>query len=240
MSTSLRLMRIAAIALWVEVGLAALSVLLGDVERSTAMTAWIAFGTVIAGLATAIALGSGRFFSGGLREGLSWPTIVTLVGHVIWVTAVVALSGGLDGPLWPMFIPIVLFGSIVLDRVQNAALAILLAVLLLAAAQWSGSLDGGGSALDIVAVGCVIGCGLISDELASSLFRMEAESEDARRALERQVQELSAALDRAAHGDLAQVVGRGDRRRPGRGSDGVVQSHGGESAGVGGADSWGW
>ena len=116
-----------------------------------------------------------------------------------------ALSGGLDGPLWPMFVPIVLFGSIVLDRIQNAALSILLAALLLGAAQFAGSLDGGGSALDVVAVVCVIGCGLISDELASSLFRMEAESEGARKALEHQVQELSAALERAA------------RRRPGPG-----------------------
>jgi methyl-accepting chemotaxis protein len=204
-STSLRLMRIAAIALWVELALATGSMLVGDISRSAAFIGWLVFGAGVAALATAIAVGSGRFFSGGLREGLSWPTIVTLVGHVVWVTAMVALSGGLDGPLWPMFVPIVLFGSIVLDRIQNAALSILLATLLLGAAQFAGSLDGGGSALDVVAVGCVIGCGLISDELASSLFRLEAESEGARKALEDQVQELSAALERAAQGDLARV-----------------------------------
>ena len=85
--------------------------MVGDVHRSPAYLIWLAFGAVIAGLATAIAVGSGRYFSGGLRDGLSWPTIVTLVGHVAWVTAMVALSGGLDGPLWPMFVLIVLFGS---------------------------------------------------------------------------------------------------------------------------------
>ncbi len=203
--TSLRLMRMASIALWIELVLAVGAVAVGDVEPTRALIAWLVFGAAIATLATAIALGSGRFFSGGLRDELSWPTVVTLVGHVAWVTAVVALSGGLDGPLWPMFVPIVLFGSIVLDRVQSAALSVLLAILLLAAAQWSGSLDGGGSALDIVAVGCVIGCGLISDELASSLFKLEEESEDARLALERQVEELSAALARAAAGELTPI-----------------------------------
>ncbi len=204
-STSLRLMRIAAIALWVELALAIGAVLAGDVSSSPAVLGFLGFGAGIAGLATVVALSSGQAFSGGLRDGLSWPTIVTLVGHVVWVTGMVALSGGLDGPLWPMFVPIVLFGSIVLDRIQNAALSILLAALLLGAAQWSGSLDGGGSALDIVAVGCVIGCGLISDELASSLFKMEEDSEVARRSLEGQVAELSAALERVSAGDLSQV-----------------------------------
>ena len=201
--TSSRLMTIAAIALWVEVALAAGSVVSGDVARTPAFAWWLGFGVLVALVASVLALGAAPSMSARDHDRLPWPLLATLTCHIVWVTAVVALSGGLDGPLWPLFIPIVIFGSIVLDRVQNAVLSVLLAGLLLLAAQWSGSLDGGGAALDVVAVGCLIGCGLISDELTSSLFRREEESESARRALERQVEELSAALARAAGGDLS-------------------------------------
>ena len=204
-ATSLRLMRMAAVALWVEMALVVFSVAVGDVPRTGVVMGWLVFGAAVASLATVIALGSGRFFNGGLRDGLSWPTIATLGGHVVWVTAMVAVSGGLAGPLWPMFVPIALFGSVALTRIQNAILSIVLACLLIGASWWAGSFEGQGSALYVFAVATVIGCGLISDAVTSSLFKMEEKSEGARLELERQVEELSAALGRAAHGDLAEV-----------------------------------
>jgi methyl-accepting chemotaxis protein len=127
---------------------------------------------------------------------------LVIVADVTWCATLVALSDGLHGPFWAGFLLLVVFAVDISDRRLALLFTVFLLALFVGAAQLGSTLTSNDAPL--VAVGClllasaVVVCWGLSASLRGRQKALLADQE----LLEMQVGALSAALGRAAEGDL--------------------------------------
>ena len=212
MDFSIRLARAAAIMTWlslvVGVGAATLMDALGAPAGVTvhlpAVYAWSAFGAVVTGFLTALP-----------RLAASSPAVlgsITMIRALlcfaiqVWVTALVAVTGGIRGPFWICYFGVVLFAAVSMNAWQAALFGLSASIGLVIATGLSHHLDASavGPLLLVGATFPIVSW--FNATLSSAVWELRRQAREERVALETRVSELSAYLERAADGDLGLVV----------------------------------
>ena len=212
MDFSLRLARAAAVMTWLSLVVGVVAAVLMQELGTTAgvhvhleaVAAWSLVGVLVTGLLTALprltaSSDAVRRHVGGVRAALC------LSIHV-WVTGLVAVTGGVRGPFWICYVGVVLFAAVTMTAAQASLFGLSASVGLVLATALAGGLDrtAAGPLLLVGATFPIISWFTCSLSAAVSSVRAEASAE--RSSLEARVTELSAYLERAAAGDLAQEV----------------------------------
>jgi len=139
--------------------------------------------------------------SSGQRIATALLMVLLLVG----VTGVVASAGGVAGPAWVLFLPIVLVSGAVAGPLRGLAIGAAAAACVYAAAGISHTMDVAGLGRLVVLLPTFPAAGWSAGALAG-LARQAADTAQRRRAaLEDDVRALSALLGRVAAGDLSRV-----------------------------------
>ena len=212
MDFSIRLTRAAAVMTWLSlvVGVAAATLMheLGPPQGVTvhleAVYAWSAFGALVTIVLTALPRWSAS--SPAVLANLGPARIVLCLAIHVWVTALVAVTGGVRGPFWICYLGVVLFAAVSMTAAQSALFGLLAAVGLVVGTALAGHLDE-------QAIGPLLLVGVtfpiiawFNSSLTAAVWAMRTSADEERLALETRVGELSGILERAADGDLAVEV----------------------------------
>ena len=220
MSYSRLMLRAAAVTTWASLLLAgAGGALLASSDTSDVdVVAWRFFGWV--GLGAVVALSMTVLTavpgSGGTRL-LARARGAFLVSLLVVVTGVCEASGGVLGPFWVLFVPVVLFGAISLPVGRSVLVGTAAAFGLVFASVTLGASDLGLSAVLgrlLLAAPVLPAVAWFTAVLAQAVWSLRAEAEGERDTLAAEVEELSQALLRASEGDLALDLGEGVADRP--------------------------
>ena len=219
MDFSIRLARAAAIMTWLSlvVGLAA-AIVMDKVGAAPgvhvhlyAVFAWTVFGVVVATFLTFLPkLAMKSHF---VLANINAFRLLLLIADTVWVTADVAVTGGIRGPFWICYLGVVLFAAVSMPGWQAALFGLAASGGLVGASAISHTLDRNslgvlllvGATLPIVA--------WFNSTLSAAVWSLRAKAREERKALEARVLELSAALERAADGDLASDIDAGTDSR---------------------------
>jgi methyl-accepting chemotaxis protein len=139
----------------------------------------------------------------GVRKNISLWRSTLLLFDVVFVTGVAAATGGVGGPFWLLFIPIVLFAAVSLDKYQAMAFGAVAIAGLVFASLVAGSLDRDHAGALVLICPIFPAIAWFNSNLSNAVWQMRKRARAERDALQRRVEELSAVLDRAAAGDLA-------------------------------------
>ena len=201
-----RLSRAAGLATWGSLVLTVLAALVlrhsggGHDIQLGRVYAWSGVSAGVAAVLTWLALG-GQSAQAALRRA-PMLAILLLLANIAAVTGVVAATGGVAGSFWLLYLPPVLFAAIALPpaiAIPGSLLPCAGLVLATVAAQGLG--DSAGLLLLVGPVfPAMAAFGAVLAGVANRLTRAAVEQRDA---LAAAVAELSAALERAAAGDLA-------------------------------------
>ena len=145
-----------------------------------------------------------------------------LAGVLVVVTGLCEASGGVLGPFWVLFVPVVLFAAVSLPAVRSVGVGLVAAAGLAVASlapSLAPALDGDGSG-----AGAVLGRLLLAAPvlpavawftavLAQAVWQLRAAAREERDLLAAEVEELSEALLRASEGDLSLDLGEGVAER---------------------------
>ncbi|HVA61047.1 MAG TPA: methyl-accepting chemotaxis protein [Mycobacteriales bacterium] len=208
MDFSKRLTRVAAVATWGSLALATAAGFLLSRESGGLIRVhlqpfliWNGLGLINAiALSVLPALHS---VSSHVRDKITSYRVVLLSTDMIFVTGTLAVAGGVRGPFWILYIPVVLFAAVSMRQWQSMVFGALGSIGLLvgsAAAHTLALADAGWLVL-IVPLFPMIAW--FNGTLAGSVWTMRRFARDERDALQARVEDLSAALARAAEGDLA-------------------------------------
>jgi methyl-accepting chemotaxis protein len=209
---SIRLARAAAVMTWASLAVALSAVLLmdrlGAPEGVTlhlgAYLGWTAFGLAPALFLTALPGLAAR--SSYVLANLGAFRALLLLGHLVWVTAGVAVTGGVKGPFWLCYLGVVLFAVVAMPAWQAAAFGLVTSASLVLATFLAGQLDAAAVG-PLVLVGLLLPVlGWFTATLSCAVWDLHRQAQEQRRQLEERVEELSDVLARAAEGDLAVVV----------------------------------
>jgi methyl-accepting chemotaxis protein len=213
---SIRLARAAAIMTWLSlvVGVVAATVmdqygaLPGVHVHLVAFLLWTAFGAVVAAFLTFLPALAMR--SHYVLANINAFRALLLIADTVWVTADVALTGGVRGPFWICYLGVVLFAAVSMPGWQAALFGVAASGGLVVASGLSHTLD-----RDAVGVLILVGCTMpivawFNASLSAAVWALRTKAREDRKALEARVAELSAALERAAQGDLAADITAGD------------------------------
>ncbi len=206
MQVSKRLVAINSVAMWgglaMAIGAAYITdrfVLAASVEWA-AFWVWVAVSALGAALATALSVRAlGRTPSPRQVRRYTQGLLVT---EVLLITALACTSGGLLGAGSVLLALVVLFASMVFGGWRLAVFAGSLAASVAFTGWFTDTWTGNALPIGLVALLALPGMVLIDGEISVSAVELEQQAKAERAALEAQVQQLSAALDRAAHGDL--------------------------------------
>ncbi|MHB1740546.1 MAG: methyl-accepting chemotaxis protein, partial [Actinomycetes bacterium] len=160
-------------------------------------------GVVVAATASVLAVAAPRPGGSGRDPARRWAARGLLGAWVVVLAGLVAVTGGLAGPLWVLFAPVLVFAAVVAPRVSNALVGLGVVVALAVAGVLSRSVTPAEYGLLVVVAGTLLAMALIDGELADSLFGLERRASSERNTLAAQVADLSEALARTAQGDLA-------------------------------------
>ena len=217
MDFSIRLARAAAAMTWASllVGLVAITLMdrvgapEGVVVHAGAAYAWTALGVVAATFMTV--LPSLAVKSHWVLSNIVVLRALLLIGITVWVTADVALTGGIRGPFWICYLGTVLFAAVSLPAWQAAFFGLAASGGLVAASAIAHTLDAA-SIGPLVLVGTAFPIAAVfNSTLASAVWSLRDQARQERKALVARVDELSGVLERAAQGDLAvEVTGADD------------------------------
>jgi methyl-accepting chemotaxis protein len=208
---SQRLLRVAQLVTVGGFALMALAALLaakygGGRSLQVHEIAFAAWGLGSSIIALALADLAGRTVEGSLASsGQRIATAVLMVLLLVGVTGVVASAGGVGGPAWVLFLPIVLVSGAVAGPLRGLAIGAAAAACVYAAAGISHTMDVAGLGRLVVLLPTFPAAGWSSGALAG-LARQAADTAQRRRAaLEEDVRALSSLLGRVAAGDLSRV-----------------------------------
>jgi methyl-accepting chemotaxis protein len=201
-----RLSRAAGLATWGSLVLTVLAALVlrhsggGHDIHLVRVYAWSGMSAGVASVLTWLALG-GRSAQAALRRA-PMLAILLLLANLAAVTGVVAATGGVAGSFWLLYLPPVLFAAIALPPVYAIPGSLLpCAGLVLATLAAQGLGDSAGLLLLVAPVfPAMAAFGAVLAGVANRLAQAAVEQRDS---LAAAVAELSAALERAAAGDLA-------------------------------------
>jgi len=209
---SSKLARAAAVMTWASlaIGLVTatlmdrLAVMPGVTVHLTAVYLWAVFGAAVATLLTALPSWSRRSLAvktniGALRAGL-------LVADTVWVTANVAITGGVRGPFWVCYLGVVLFAAVSLPTWQAALFGLAASGGLVGASAMAHTLDQEAVPVLVLVATTFPLVAWFNSTLSGALWEMRRRAREERLVLEHRVAELSRVLDRAAGGDLAAEV----------------------------------
>ena len=216
MDFSLRLTRAAAVMTWLTLGVAVVAATLMDRLGAVpgvhvhlaAVYVWAGFGVVVATFLTLLASLAQR--SPVVLANLNAVRLCLLAADIVWITADVAVTGGIRGPFWICYVAVVLFAAVSMPAWQAALIGLAATGGLVGATSIALTLDRA-SLGALVLVGAMLPIvAWFNATLSQAVWALRQEAREDRIALEQRVLELSAALERAAEGDLATDVDAGD------------------------------
>lgn len=212
MDYSLRLSRAAAVMTWLSLVVGAVAATLmsslgppdGVTVHLIAVYAWSAFGAVVTGVLTVLprlaATSASVLRSVGLLRNLLCASVL------VWVTGVVAVTGGVAGPFWISYLSVVLFTAVAMPAWQAVLYGLATTAGLLFATALAHQLD-------LMAVGPLLLVGAafpiaswFNSTTAAAVWDERSQARAERTDLEQRVRDLSGHLERAASGDLAAEV----------------------------------
>jgi methyl-accepting chemotaxis protein len=141
---------------------------------------------------------------GGLRRPIQ---LGLLVASLVVQTGLLSVAGGLDSPLWLIFLPTVLFGSLQTSRFEAVLWGFAASVATVLAAVLTGTLDHEHVAAAMLSCSLFPGLAWFLATVTASFYGMREEARQARSALSARVVELSGVLERTAEGDLTASPG---------------------------------
>jgi methyl-accepting chemotaxis protein len=212
---SIRLARAAAIMTWLSLalGVGAATVMskygtyAGVHVHLYAVYAWTAFGVLVAGFLTFLPKMAMK--SHFVLANINVFRALLLIADTVWVTADVAVTGGVRGPFWVCYLGVVLFAAVSMPGWQAALFGFAATGGLVGASAISHTLDRN-------SVGVLLLVGLtypivswFNSTLSAAVWSLRTKAREDRKALEARVAELSAALERAADGDLLTDIDAG-------------------------------
>jgi methyl-accepting chemotaxis protein len=204
---SKRLSQVAAIATWISLALGAVAIVVFDryggvgVVHLEAGLAWTALGAVNALGLTLLPFLHDR--SDHVSRHVAVYRAVLLTTDILVVTAVSAVAGGVSGPIWVLYIPVVLFAAVSMPRWQSLSLGFLAAAGLLLASDISHTLDVAHAGMLVLAVPLIPALTAFNGTLSAAVWRMRSQARTQRDLLTGRVEQLSALLAQVADGDLS-------------------------------------
>lgn len=202
-----RLARVAAVATWGGLVLAAGGALLLDREGGTALPVhlkafliWFALGVVNAVALSALPLAHAA--SAHVRRRIAGYRAVLLVSDVVFISGYCAVAGGVRGPFWVLYVPVVLFAAVSLPRWQSSLLGLSCSAGLLLASEVAHTLRMADLGWLILICPLFPMIAWYNGSLASMVWSLRRVARAERDALQARVEELSQVLARAAEGDL--------------------------------------
>jgi methyl-accepting chemotaxis protein len=202
-----RLSRVVAAATWSSLLLAVAGVLVMSKYDPRVHVHLIAFGLwCIVGALVAIALSLLPIVArhNPRVEEMAWIyRLILLCADVLFVSAVVAVSGGLNGPMWMLYVPLVLFASVATRQWQGLVVGFASSIGLVGAGFDSNTLDSRNLATVIVVATLVPMVAWFNGTLASAVWHLRQTATDDHDRLQTRVMELTEDLAIAASGNLA-------------------------------------
>ena len=208
MDFSKRLARVAAVATWLSLflalGASAVVHYVGD-HTTDVSFGWVLFfagvGAIDATLLTILPYWEET--RPGVRKHIGLWRASLLILDMIFVTGVTAATGGIAGPFWLLYLPIVLFAAVSLDKYQSMAFGVVAVFGLVVASASAGTLDADHLGIFVLVGPIFPAMAWFNANLSNAVWQMRKRARAERDALQRRVEELSEILDRAAGGDLA-------------------------------------
>ncbi|HEV2889545.1 MAG TPA: methyl-accepting chemotaxis protein [Frankiaceae bacterium] len=208
MDFSKRLARVAAVATWISLVLSVVAswVLANVGDGDDAIKpGWVMFfagvGAIDATLLTILPYWEET--RAGVRKRIALWRGSLLILDMVFVTGVTAATGGVGGPFWLLYIPIVLFAAVSLDKYQSMAFGFVAMVSLVIASLVSNTLDADHAGILVLVCPIFPAVAWFNSNLSNAVWQMRKRARAERDALQARVEELSQILDRAAAGDLA-------------------------------------
>jgi methyl-accepting chemotaxis protein len=209
MDFSKRLARVAAVATWLSLVLSVAAswvvTHVGSHPSTTVKFGWVllfaAVGAIDATLLTILPYWEETRES--VRNNIAVWRAGLLILDVVFVTGVTAATGGVAGPFWLLFIPIVLFAAVSLDKYQAMAFGVVAVAGLVLGSLLGGSLDSDHAGVLVLVCPIFPAIAWFNSNLSSAVWLMRKRAKEERDALQDRVRDLSDILERAAGGDLA-------------------------------------
>ena len=139
------------------------------------------------------------------REHLRAIQISLYVSNVTVQGGLLAVAGGMDTPLWLLFLPTVLFAALNTARGEALVWGFIASGSTVTAAWYTETLDRQHATALLIAAVLFPAVAWYLGSLSSALYGMRADAREARERLAARVVELSEVLTRTAHGDLTTV-----------------------------------
>ena len=219
MEFSIRLARAAAVMTWISlvIGVAAATVMsqygtYGGVHvHLVAVYAWTGFGALVASFLTFLPKMAMK--SHFVLANINAFRALLLIADTVWVTADVAVTGGVRGPFWICYLGVVLFAGVSMPGWQAALFGCAASAGLVGASALSHTLDR--NSLGVLLLVCLTYpvVAWFNSTLSAAVWSLRTKARLDRKSLEARVLELSAALERAADGDLATDIEVGDSQQ---------------------------
>ena len=204
---SRRLSRVAAIATWGGIVLALIgAVVLHERHDTTVRLHFYAFLSWQAlAVLNALALSVLPTLHGGgehFRNRIRAYRVVLLLSIMVSVTGACAVSGGIRGPFWILYLPNVLFAATTMRQWQSVGLGLLAGAGVVTASAIAHSLNASTAAWFVLVVPVYPAIAWFNGTLASSVWAMRSLAKTERDDIQRRVGDLSLVLAKAAEGDL--------------------------------------
>jgi methyl-accepting chemotaxis protein len=205
---SRKLSRVAAASTWVGIVLALIGALVlhfhptADVHvHLGALYGWEALGIINASAMTVLPIAQQRYEH--VRRRITVYRMLVLLSTMLSVSAAVAVSGGLRGPFWILYLPALLFAATTLKQWQAVMLGVANSVSLVIAALIAHSVDSTTAAWLVLVLPIFPALTWFNSALSHSIWAMRAMARAERDELQAKVAELSEVLAQAAEGDLS-------------------------------------
>jgi len=206
MDFSHQLTRAAAVMTWLALVVSvAAATLIDRVDEGTtvhlyAFYAWSGVGVVVAIVLTLLPAAERR--SSSLASGIGTVRSLLLLLDFVYVTGIVSVTDGMQGPFWVLYLPVILFAAVSLPAWQSALFSLAVAGGLVTASIVAGTARTTSGSLLLV---CALfpAFGWFNATLSTAVWKLRDLARNESDTLTARVDELSDLLARAASGDLA-------------------------------------
>lgn len=204
---SRRLSRAAGLAIGGTLLLAVLAATLLDRDGQGAhialvpVYAWAAIGGVVASLLVAVS--SGGTSAKAIRERAPMLDGLLLLATIAADTGVVVATGGVTGPFWLLYLPVVLFAALARPGAVAVGVSLLSGAALVAGSAVAGVPLRHWAGLLVLVVPVLPALAVLASTLTAAVSTLASDAIAQRDALARSVAELSSVLERASAGDLS-------------------------------------
>jgi methyl-accepting chemotaxis protein len=202
-----RLSQVAAVSTWGGIALALIGAIVLHRHESAgihvhlrAVYYWEAFGALnalfLSVLPTLVQS------SAHVRRRITIYRALMLLSTIVSVSGAVAVTGGLRGPFWILYLPALLFAATTLKQWQGMLLGVVTAGALVIASEIARSIDSSTVAWLVLVLPVFPALCWFNGALSQSIWAMRAVARAERDELQARVSDLSQVLSKAAEGDL--------------------------------------